>query len=618
MAEKKQKEPENITHLQRLPEFVSSDSMRREEFLSQIGNFAPEHRKIFQSLCENWEPAINYNRFVTHNSSIRFVEKDLLSLLSKLKSAKCGMLKNKCVNGELKKHAIILTDPSDKSFFYHLVDEETELSQLSTVQPMLTVDSLAEQGIHIPDEYVEMLTPRSISRSYFKECKNQGRIFKIPTSSDDYFLAVSGSLSSLVTMCIKRIREGLKNSNILSYVAKLQSKNLMELRKDMSTNDPNFWLKLTVTILDAKEEILQKSRIIGNDFFAGCEIIRYFSENEIKEMEQKRADELELFDEMKTLAHEISKEENYFVDQKDLNSKMEQSVQRWPDFKEKFYENFVKAKKKTQLPQVVYIGKKYIHRDNIYTYFVQSLAQYSVDLVEFYQKLMESLIRTNNKNNVSVFFSTGNFRSSIREKIEEYDPMMLALLDRPAIVSEAVIHTAKKKMKINDVSRIKNLLENYFEPGRLKFKSLESLFNLNILDIFQYAFLKMPIWKQLFIRILGRYDSYRKQFTGMSRRSEHSSHSKGSSSKRRGESVPDFSTMSREERRAEYKNRQRQRGSQGKKGRSPSIPSFNKPQPIKRRYTKEEQNQAWTEFTDSFEKNKQKPPGKNKHNLSDL
>ncbi|MBB6478937.1 hypothetical protein [Spirochaeta isovalerica] len=603
-------------HLQRIPEFVSNDSMRREEFLSQIGNFASEHRKIFQSLCEHWEPGIDYNRFVRHSSGLRFAEKDLVNLLSRLKTAKCGLLKHKCEKGELKRNTIILSDTGDKSFYYHLVEDEMEIAQLSSVHPLVTVDTLADQGIIIPEAFIQILTPRNVSRSFFKKTRLEGQLFKIPTSDDYYFVATSQTLPLLVSMCTRRMLEGLKNSSILSYVAKLQSKPIMEIRKELTSKDPAFWRKISVTILDAREELLQKSRTVSKDFFSSCELIRYFSENEMKEMEQRRADEVEMFNELKTLAHEIAREEGYFIDQKGLNNKMEKAMNRWPDFKDKFYENFVKSKKKTQLPHIVYIGKKYIHRDNLYSYFVSNMAQFSADLLDEYKKLMESLLRTNNKSNVSVFYSNENFRNSIREKINDWDPMMIALLDRPAIVSEAIIHTAKRKMKVNDVTKIKSLLENYFESGKLKFKPLEVLFDLNILEIFQYAFLRIPVWKQLVIRILGRYDSYRKTFMGMSRpllarQAENSLISSGP----RKENIPDFSSMTKEERRAEYKKRQKQKQQFTRKSRA--AMDKKDVQVKKRRYTKQEQNEAWNEFSDSFQQ-KQKKNKDDSHSLSDL
>ncbi len=614
MAKINENKPQVAIHLQHVPEYVSVDSMRREEFLSQIGNFASEHRKIFQSLCENWQPGINYIRFVTQNSSIRFAEKDLLNLLSRLKTAKCGMLKHKCIKGDLKRNTIILTDMGDKSFYYHLVEDEIEISMLSSVHPMLTTATMREQGITIPEPFIDVLTPRNISKAFFKECKNEGRIFKIPTSEDDYFIATSGSLAPLITMCIKRIRDGLKNSNVLSYIAKLQSSAIMELKRDMTTTDPNIWRKLAVTILDAKEEILQKSRTVNKDFFSACELIRFFSENEIKEMEKRRAEDLEMFDEMKTLAHEIAHEDSFFVDQSSLNKKLEKSVHKWPDFKDKFYENFVKAKKKTQLPQIVYIGSKYIHRDNIYTYFVTNLAQFSADLQIEYQKLMESLIKTNNKSNVSVFFSNENFRNSIREKLNSWDPMMVVFLERPAIISESVIHVAKKKMKVKDVNRIKSMLENYFEPGKLKFKPLEVLFKLNVLDIFQQAFLRIPIWKQLFVRILGRYDSYRRSFTGMSRPTAVKSEGNTIQTPSVRNNEPDFSAMSREDRRREYRKRQSLINDQ-KIHKRRSSRKTDEPPVKKRRYTQEEQNEAWSDFTTSFDKKKKSGTP---DNISDL
>ena len=600
MSNSNEKKTQIASHLQHVPEFVNVDSIRREEFLSQIGNFASEHRKIFQSLCENWQPGINYSRFVNQISGIRFLEKDLVNLLSRLKSAKCGLLKHKCIDGELQKKVIILTDTGNKSFYYHLVEDEIEISMLSSVHPMVTSAKMADQGIDIPDAFIDVLTPRNITRDFFKECKNDGKIFKIPTSDDDYFITTSGSISSLMSMSLKRIREALKNPNILSYVAKLQSSAIMELKKDIASNDPNFWRKITVSILDGKEEILQKSRTVNSDFFSACELLRFFSENEIKSLEKKRADDLEMFEEMKTLSHEIFQDTSFFIDQSALNKKLEKSIGKWPNFKEKFYENFVKAKKKTQLPHIVYIGLKYIHRDNIYTYFVTNLAQYSADLQLEYQTLMESLLRSNNKSNISVFFSNENLRNNIREKLNNWDPMMISFLDRPAIISEAVIHIAKKKMKVREVARIKTMLENYFEPGRLKFKPLEVLFNLDILDIFQYAFLKMPLWKQLFIRILGRYDSYRKTFTGMSRPIKANDNSSSSALTSKRERDTDFSSMSKEERKREYRRRQAQNKSGNMKQRIRSSE-----QPVKkRRYTQQEQNEAWSDFGTSFNKKK--------------
>lgn len=599
MSNSNEKKPKTASQLYNVPQFVHVDSIRREEFLSQIGNFASEHRKIFQSLCEHWQPGINYARFVNQNSSIRFAEKDLLNLLSRLKSSKCGLLKHKCIEGDLKKNTIILTDIGDKFFYYHLVEDEIEISMLTSVHPMLTMSTMLDQGIVIPDSFIETLTPRDFTRSFFKQCENEGRIFKIPTSGDDYFIATSGTLAPLISMCIRRIKEGMKNPTLIASVAKLQSIAILDLKKDLTSNDPNFWRKLTVTIIDAKDEILHKSRTLNKDFFSACELVRFFSENEMKAVDKKRADEKEMLDAMKVVAIDISNDHSFFVDQSELNRKLEKSVNRWPDFKDKFYNTFVKSQKKTQLPQIVYIGSKYIHRDNIHTYFITRIAEYSADLRMEYQNLMELMLRTNNKSNISIFFSNENFRNNIREKISNKDPLMIALLDRPAIVSEAVIHIAKKKMKIREISKIRIMLERYFEPGRLKFRSLEVLFTLDVLEIFQYAFLKIPLWKQLFVRVLGRYDSYRKTFTGMSSATETKTPVYQVSSTPQSRE-PDFSSMSRDERKREYRNRQRDNRSQVKK----HSTSHMDPSVKKRRYSQKEQNEAWSDFGDSFNRKK--------------
>jgi len=471
---------------------------------------------------------------------------------------------------------------------------------LSSVHPMLTTTKLLEQGIVIPDLFIDVLTPRHISKAFFKECKNEGKIYTIPTSEDDYLVATSGSITSIISMCIKRIREGFKNSTILSYVAKLQSLALMELKRDLLSNNPAFWRKLSVTILDAKEEILQKSRTLNRDFFTANEIIRFFSENELKAMEKKRAEDQEMYEEMKTIALEISHKDSFFLNQSELNKVLEKNQKKWSDFKEKFYENFVTVKKKTQLPQIIYIGQKYIHRDNIYTYFITQLAEYSADLRIEYQKLMESILRTNNRLNITVFFSKDNLRSNIREKLNDWDPMISFFLDRPSIVSESVIHVAKKKMNIKEVGRIKVMLEKYFEPGRLRFKPLEELYDLDILEIFQYAFLKIPIWKQFFIRILGRYDSYRKSYTSMSIQPKGKKENQPFTPSVKKENIPDFSQMSKEERKLEFRRRQSLNYNKTRK----SSSSFTEQPSNNKQYSLKERNEAWSDFNTSFNKKK--------------
>jgi hypothetical protein len=153
------------------------------------------------------------------------------------------------------------------------------------------------------------------------------------------------------------------------------------------------------------------------------------------------------------------------------------------------------------------------------------------------------------------------------------------------------------------------MLENYFEPGKLKYKPLEVLFNLDVLDIFQYAFLKIPLWKQLFIRVMGRYESYRKTFTGMSLNLNRTPVASVNSSKESNDE-PDFSHMTREQRKQEFK--KRQSFNKSKVRRSSSLNS--EPLVKKRHYTQKEQNEAWSEFGSSFSKKKISDDNK----LSDL
>ncbi|MCP4163988.1 MAG: hypothetical protein GY760_28325, partial [Deltaproteobacteria bacterium] len=302
LNEKQPQQPQQSNRLMEIPEYINVDALRREEFLSQVGSFSSEHRKIFQLLCEHWQPGISYKRFISQVKGVKFAEKDLIGLLTRLKTAKCGLLKHKCISGILEKRIIILTDKGEKSFYYHFLEDEIEVSMQSSLHPMVKSSKLLDDNIEIPDSFIEVLTPRHITRSFFKQCINDERIFSIPTSEDDSIMATSGTISSIISMSIRRIRDSLKNSNVLAIVAKIQAKTIMDLKRDLLLNDPTYWRKLTIAILDAKDEILQASRSLNKDFFKANELIRFFSENEIKALEKKRAEELEMFNEMKTIA----------------------------------------------------------------------------------------------------------------------------------------------------------------------------------------------------------------------------------------------------------------------------------------------------------------------------
>ncbi len=64
--------------------------------------------------------------------------------------------------------------------------------------------------------------------------------------------------------------------------------------------------------------------------------------------------------------------------------------------------------------------------------------------------------------------------------------------------------------------------------------------------------------------------------------------------------IPDFSNMSKEERKAEFRRRQYQQKSKSRKSSTSSVN-----QPGKRKqYSLEEQNEAWTDFGTSFSKKK--------------
>jgi hypothetical protein len=108
------------------------------------------------------------------------------------------------------------------------------------------------------------------------------------------------------------------------------------------------------------------------------------------------------------------------------------------------------------------------------------------------------------------------FENDIEDQVKARDRLLAALLAKPSTVAEAFIQAGRKNIQLDDVNAMKSLLVGFFYPETLQFKELQTIFNLNIREIYQHAFLNFGIIRQLILRITGRHESFRKKFTDQS------------------------------------------------------------------------------------------------------
>jgi hypothetical protein len=144
----------------------------------------------------------------------------------------------------------------------------------------------------------------------------------------------------------------------------------------------------------------------------------------------------------------------------------------------------------------------------------------SKELKFHYIQLMERMLRTGNKDRITVFYTRDTFKEDVLEMIKKDTPVLAEFLSKPRIVSEGIVHYFKNLKRVRDVNKIKDFMSNFFDKGVIRFKDADYLLNLYLLEIFEEAYKFLSWWKKLVLRLSGRKDSFKNQFSGLSEKED--------------------------------------------------------------------------------------------------
>jgi len=156
----------------------------------------------------------------------------------------------------------------------------------------------------------------------------------------------------------------------------------------------------------------------------------------------------------------------------------------------------------------VIVGDCYLFRDHLYPLFKSSHKEAEQELKNFYLDMVYRILRTNNRDRFTAFSGIESFREDIRERLSTEFSVLAEMLSKPRLVSEGIIHYCTKVLKISDMDRVKAILNRYFEGGSIRFKNPELLFDLPPATLFKEAFLRLSWLRRLTLKLFGRYDSY--------------------------------------------------------------------------------------------------------------
>jgi len=575
---------------QQLPTVFMMDLQKREEFLSQIGSFTQEQRRIFHRICDFYDPALDFNRFILHaGKDILFANNQIEILMKKVRTAHYGLLKFRHIDGELKPDKIIISNRDSHEYFLNLIEDEIQRNLLNDGFEFLKMEDLEEQNQRVPFDFLETMQPKTLSPRYLEHHRNGSAMFTIPLKTGGAILTTSSSLKYLIIQSKNMIKSYLLNTSFISIVSRYMDIKISEIQKMINTDNQTFWLSISSKILKNREDLQVKLKHIESPLYQACELLHYHYKNALKEEEEIREENKARETALEEVCMEILKKEDFLVTGDELIKLLESHEKRWPGFKDYFYDVAVKVNNNIGLPIILGIDNKFIHRDHVYPYFRSELTIQSKELKFYYIQLMERMLRTGNKDKITIFYTRDTFKEDVRESIKRESPVLADFLNRPRVISEGIVHYFKNLKKVRDVNKIKEFMNNFFNKGVIKFKDPDYLLNLYLLEIFDEAYKFLSWWKKLVLKVSGKKDSFKSQFSGLEGGNPGN--------------VPPVILMDKKKKRRESVNvagNYRKSDSSSKKGKSRKSD----PLVAQKMYSIKQREKAWTEFEDAFNKKK--------------
>ena len=570
------------------PFYVEYGVKEREQFFSDLGNYTPSQLEVFQTLCKMWQPEIPYTRFLSQVSgAIKNVAAEVERIIDRLSAKKCGLIKIHYSLGEVVRDSIILTSPGAPKFFYYSLHNclEAFFSGIDLNVPY--ADYLESRGLKMPSvveleqgAYNVIFEDASKSKDY--------SIYKSVLPGGKELLLPAGGGIRYINFCLSKLREAMADTNITAEVARLQQISLNELRKRTESKDPLVILGIAKTLQQVRHNSSGTKRTaISEHLFQCMLILSHLIERNLEEVKRKKGEEDDRLRDKQVLALMFENAPDPVISEKRFGELIATFKDKYKSdfdkFRKEFIEEFATLNEDERLPVIISIFDSYIHRSNFFQRFLAHLHIFRENADQFTLKTMEVILRTNNRADNTIFYSRENFDLELATFLGKTDPLLSDMFSKPKLLSEALIYTLKEKKKVRDLDAIRFELERYFMSDTMQLKSFSLILNISLIDIFQRAFVRLAWWRQILIKLSGKYASYQAQYAKQGYASSVVAVSqKTPKASRRGAQLEPAESL------------------------SPAAPAQHKrkgPQNVKKKsYTKKQTESAWDEFSKTLKR----------------
>lgn len=504
--------------MSRQPDYVSFDSRGRDELLSQIGSFSPAERELFQRLCDNWSPRIDAKRFITASEGSPEQEQTALErLMGKLRSAEIGYLTLTEGEDGPEPDQIILTSAGSLDFWAARMDEVVGRILAADFRILPSQERVRERGALPPDYHVVEADSSQLAAAY-AGATEPGTIYRLRLMDEFRVFFTSATAKPLVLRTLHVLKRDLGERGVLEEVARIKDTSITEIRERLESKAPDVWHDLSETIVRERGTIAFRKNFEEDDeLFQLAYLVMMFVDAQIGQARrQKESDEL-IAEEIEALATAVRDASSSVMAQDEFSGLVDEAQARLGPaaarFSSRLNDELLTPRPRRRLPTVLYIHGLYVHADRVRGVFEQARGEMGRRLTSEYAELMEAFLRGRSPEIGEVFGSRDLFNEDIARRVERQHPLLGEFLARPQLLAESIIHDAKQKREGVSTEELKGVLTAYFDVDSSQLKTLNELFGLNIVAIFDDAFARTSVFRQILLRLSGRHESLRATYT---------------------------------------------------------------------------------------------------------
>ncbi len=500
------------------PDYVSFEPKGRDEVLSQIGNFAPNERAVFQRLCDVWSPRIDVEGFLSSAQTTAEQERTALErLMAKLRAAEIGVLTTRMGESGREPHQIVLARRGSLDYWVAVVEEAIARTLQTGFRVLPSEQRLKESRALPPDYHVveadssHLVKPRGDSG-------DTSAIYRIRLMGNYRILFTPATAAGLCTQAVSTLTRDLAERGIVEELARLKDTSIGEVRRRMESRAPDVWLDLTKTLVKERSTIAFRKNFDETDeVFQLAYLVMIYVDAQIGAAKEQKAHDHLVTEELESLAQKVRAAGTTPLTQEEFSGLVEDAQARLgsaaPVFASRLSQEFLRPRPRRKLAHILYIHGVYVHAGCVAPLFEQSLARMSAHLNREYTELMEAFLRGRTPEIAEVFGSRDMLSEDIERRVNRQLPLFGELLARPQVIAEAIIHHAKQRREVISTEELKTLLAAYFNIESSELKPLCELLDLSIVAIYDEAFARAGVFRQILLRLSGRHESLRATYT---------------------------------------------------------------------------------------------------------